>query len=275
MVKHSFIIFLTAVLLCLMFLTGCNVDLFGLFGSSDLDNRLKERNSFNFLAEDERNLSLGGEYSFIVLTDTHIEDGNAWGLEKLKDVIAADSNIKFAVVTGDITQYGTAQDVQKFIEIARSLNVPCYPVIGNHDIYFGNWPNWKDRIGSTSYRINADAATLFILDSANAYFGRDQLDWLEREMRTAAGRVFVFSHANIFVESLVDIQQFTDTKERARLVSILRNRAGIMFMGHVHRQTLNEAGNVQYISIEDYRDKRVYCVVSVRQNGIDLQYKKL
>jgi len=275
MVKHSFIIFLTALLLCLMFLTGCNVDLFGLFGSSDLDNRLKERNSFKFLAEDERNLSLGGEYSFIVLTDTHIEDGNAWGLEKLKDVIEADSNIKFAVITGDITQYGTAQDVQKFIDIARSLNVPCYPVIGNHDIYFGNWPNWKDRIGSTSYRINADAATLFILDSANAYFGRDQLDWLEREMRTAAGRVFVFSHANIFVESLVDIQQFTDTKERARLVSILRNRAGFMFMGHVHRQTLNEAGNVQYISIEDYRDKRVYCVVSVRQNGIDLQYKKL
>ena len=261
--------------MCLMFLTGCNVDLFGLFGSSDLDNRLKERNSFKFLAEDERNLSLGGEYSFIVLTDTHIEDGNAWGLEKLKDVIEADSNIKFAVITGDITQYGTAQDVQKFIDIARSLNVPCYPVIGNHDIYFGNWPNWKDRIGSTSYRINADAATLFILDSANAYFGRDQLDWLEREMRTAAGRVFVFSHANIFVESLVDIQQFTDTKERARLVSILRNRAGFMFMGHVHRQTLNEAGNVQYISIEDYRDKRVYCVVSVRQNGIDLQYKKL
>ena len=275
MVKHSFIIFLTALLLCLMFLTGCNVDLFGLFGSSDLDNRLKERNSFKFLAEGERNLSLGVEYSFIVLTDTHIEDGNAWGLEKLKDVIEADSNIKFAVITGDITQYGTAQDVQKFIDIARSLNVPCYPVIGNHDIYFGNWPNWKDRIGSTSYRINADAATLFILDSANAYFGRDQLDWLEREMRTAAGRVFVFSHANIFVESLVDIQQFTDTKERARLVSILRNRAGFMFMGHVHRQTLNEAGNVQYISIEDYRDKRVYCVVSVRQNGIDLQYKKL
>ena len=275
MVKHSFIIFLTALLLYPMFLTGCNVDLFGLFGSSDLDNRLKERNSFKFLAEDERNLSLGGEYSFIVLTDTHIEDGNAWGLEKLKDVIEADSNIKFAVITGDITQYGTAQDVQKFIDIARSLNVPCYPVIGNHDIYFGNWPNWKDRIGSTSYRINADAATLFILDSANAYFGRDQLDWLEREMRTAAGRVFVFSHANIFVESPVDIQQFTDTKERARLVSILRNRAGFMFMGHVHRQTLNEAGNVQYISIEDYRDKRVYCVVSVRQNGIDLQYKKL
>ena len=274
MVKQLFKI-CPAPLLCLMFLTGCNVDLLGLFGSTDLNKRLEERNNFRFLIADERNLSFGDEYSFIVLTDTHIEDGNAWGLENLKYIVEADSSIRFAVVTGDITQYGAAQDIKKFIEIARSLNVPCYPVIGNHDIYFGNWTHWKNMIGSTRYRINGGTATLFILDSANAFFGKSQLDWLEREIKTARGRVFVFSHANIFVESLVDIQQFSDTRERARIVSILRNKGDIMFMGHLHKRVVNEAGNVQYISIEDYREKRVYCVVSVGKNGISIRYEKL
>jgi len=256
-------------------MSGCNVDLSGFFGSTDLDIRLEERNNFRFLNDSNRTLSLTEEYSFIVLTDTHIEDGNAWGLQKLKDVIDSNDEIKFVVIVGDITQYGQAQDMRKFIEIASSLKVPCYPVIGNHDIYFGNWSVWKDHIGSTRYRIDGTGATLFIMDSASAFFGKDQLDWLQKEIKSAQGRVFVFSHANIFVESPVDIQQFTDTNERARITAILRNKCDAMFMGHVHKRTINEAGNVRYISIEDYYDHRTYCLVSVKKTGIQYQFKKL
>jgi predicted phosphodiesterase len=260
-------------LLYICFLTGCRNDIFGLFGSTDLDNRLKEKNSFKFLTPASRELLLGDEYSFIVINDTHIEDGNAHGLEQLKDEI--DDEIKFVVFNGDITQCGYRQDIEKFIEIADSLGVPCYPVIGNHDVFFGNWPEWKDLIGSTRYRINGDSATLFILDSANAYFGKDQLDWLESEIKNANDRVFVFSHVNLFEISPVHLQQFTDTRERARFMSILKDRCDIMFMGHLHHRLLTEAGCVQYISIEDYRDNRSYCRVSVKKTGISWEFKTL
>jgi len=258
------------------FLSGCTVDLLGLFGSTDLDKRLEERNSFKFLTESERSLSsLGDEYSFIVVADTHIEDGKTWDFEKLKDVIESNSDIKFVVVAGDVTQYGTAQDIQKFIDIARSFPVPCYPVIGNHDVYFGNWPEWKRLIGSTCYRINGDGTTLFMMDSANGFFGKDQLDWLEKELKSTSGRVFVFTHANLFVETLLEIQQFTDTKERARIVSILRNKCDIMFMGHSHKRTFNEAGNVRYISVEDFIVAQVYCLVTVTKTGVSYKFEKL
>ena len=253
-------------------LPSCTNDLFGLFGSTDLNTRLKERNSFKFLATTDRTLSLGDEYSFIVINDTHIINGNAHGLEKLKDVIDADKSIKFVVFNGDITQCGYQQDIKRFIEIAGSLEIPCYPVIGNHDIFFGNWIEWKKYIGSTRYRIDGDGTTLFILDSANAYFGKDQLDWLEREVKKAKGRVFVFSHVNLFVQNPAEIQQFTDTRERARLISILRNRCDAMFMGHSHQRLVRETGGVQYISIEDYMDKRAYCRVSVSKTGISWKF---
>ena len=275
MVKFSFIsaVFLLGVM---CFTSACNNDIFGLFGSTNLDKRLEEKNNFTFL--DKRGWrtlsSLGDEYSFIVLTDTHIEDGNIYGLEKLKNVIEG-SDIKFVVFSGDITQNGAARDIQAFIETADSMGVPCYPVIGNHDIYFDNWTSWKDKIGSTSYRIDADETTLIILDTANAFLGAWQMDWLDRELRSTARHVFVFAHVNIFTENPLDFQQHTSTKERARLVSLLQSRCNAMFTGHLHKRIEREAGNVKYITIEDYRDNRVYCVVSVSSSGISYRFERL
>jgi len=282
--RRSVFLFLSIFFLfsVLGFAVSCNNDLLGLFASNDLDERLKERNNTRFLnARGWLSPSLGNEYSFIVVADTHIEDGNAFGLEKLTSVITANNvrientPIKFVVVLGDITQHGAAKDVDKFIEIADQLTVPCYPVIGNHDFYFGTWPVWRDRIGSTNYRINADTATLFILDSANSFFGKDQLDWLEREIRTATGRVFVFTHSPLFVTGPANMQQVTDTKERARIVSILRNKCDIMFMGHSHKHYYNETGNVKYVTIEDFVKNKTYCVVTVKPDGITYSFKKL
>jgi predicted phosphodiesterase len=276
MVKSSKIYLPVLLMIGVCCVSGCTVDLLGLFASNDLDKRLETRGNFVFLNNAELSPSFGSEYSFIVLTDTHIENENDHGLaEKLKALTDSDSEIKFAVITGDVTQCGYERDIQKFINMARSLNVPCYPVIGNHDIYFGNWSEWKRMIGSTCYRINGDGTTLFILDSANGFFGADQLGWLQREIKKTQGRVFVFTHFNIFVENLTEIQQSTDTNERARLSSILKNRCDAMFMGHTHVRNTKKLGNVQYITMEDYVDHKAYCRVSVSAAGISYEFKKL
>ena len=186
-----------------------------------------------------------------------------------------DGEVKFVVITGDITHGGHRREVQQFIDIARSLGVPCYPVAGNHDIYFGNWRIWKELIGSTCYRINGGGATLLMMDSANAYFGAEQISWLEGELRKSTGRVFVFTHVNLFVESLLNEQQFTDIRERARITSLLKGRCDAMFAGHVHKRIVKEMGGVRYITAEDYRDHKTYCRVSVSPDGIRWEFKTL
>ena len=194
MVKHLFKLLLMVPVLGVICLISCNIDLFGLFVANDLDERLEQRNNFVFLdgknSQGEnrnwRTLTLEDTFKFIVLSDTHIQDGDAFGLEKLANITKADTEIKFVVITGDITQDAAVKDIDKFIEIADSLGVPCYPVAGNHDVYYRDdiinrnkgWPVWKEKIGSTNYRIDGGGATLFVLDSANSFFGKDQLDWL-------------------------------------------------------------------------------------------------
>ena len=259
-----------------IFFTGNCVDITGLFASNDLNTRLKEKNNFMFLENSERNLSFGNDYSFIVLSDIHIKGADSWGLEKLKTVIAdSKGEIKFVVVTGDITQGGEKEDIKEFIRVARSFGIPCYPVIGNHDIYFNNWHFWKDLIGSTSYKINGNGTTLLVLDSASSYFGKDQIDWLEKEIKNVKGRAFVFSHCNIFDDYQPNLQQVTNMDERARLLSVLQNKCDIMFMGHSHKRLIKEAGGVIYINIEDFTGNKTYLLVSVNNSDVSYNFKKL
>jgi len=274
--KYFFLVFL----LCLFLISGCGGDAFqqdvlGLFGSTDLDTRWKAHNTFNFLSPDDRNITLDDSYSFIVVTDIHINNGKAWGLEKLKDVIKNNSDIKFVVLNGDISQDGKRVNIEKFIQIAGTLDVPCYPVIGNHDMYFGNWKVWEELIGSTCYRINCGSATLLILDSANSYFGAKQLDWLENELKETGDRVFVFTHVNIFVESPLELGHFTDIKERGRFISLLKGRGDMIFTGHSHVRHITEIGGIKNINIEDYLHNAVYCLVSVSKEGIQYKINKL
>jgi hypothetical protein len=157
------------------------------------------------------------------------------------------------------------------------LNIACYPVVGNHDIYFNGWLEWKELIGSTSYRIDSETSStsLFVLDSGNGSLGRTQLDWLEEELKNTKGRVFVFTHTNLFVKSPVDIVQFTDTRERAWIISMLKGRCDALFMGHIHQRIISEAAGVQYITIEDYKSNTIFCRVYVSSEGIRYEFSNL
>jgi len=330
MVKSISKIFLLALSLAIVFFTiGCDyVDLLGLFASSNLDERLMEKDNFVFLKDDERNFKISVrdpsdpalvtptpdpndpsaldpndpyKYSFIVLTDTHVEKGNINDLKKIESEIKGD--VKFVTILGDITQNGAEEDFKAVFNFTRTLKVPCYPVIGNHDVYFGNWPQWKEHIGSTRYRVNGEIDsykvngpagtpdeeanreivnteyfTLFALDSANAFIGKSQVDWLEKELKTAKGTVFVMTHSDFFVQDKLKIQQLYDPAERARIMTLLRDnndKCKMMLMGHSHEWVKKEYGDVTYISIDDYKLTQKYLIVTVKDGKVSYKLKKM
>jgi len=281
MVKTTSKIFFSVLSLCIVFLViGCDVDLAGLFISTDLDERLKEKDNFRYLTTEDIS-SVSGSYSFIVMTDTHVKNGNISDLKKIQSAITS-TGAKFVVNLGDISQNGKEEDIKAVTEYTKTLtpiSTPYYPVIGNHDIYFGNWSVWKEYIGSTRYKVKGGDFYLFILDSANAFIGKAQTDWLERELKNipAGNKVFVFTHSDFFVQDKIKIQQTYDLAERARIMSILTNdgKCKIVFMGHSHERVEKEFGGIKYVSIEDYESTRVYCIVTVTPTGVSYEFKKL
>jgi 3',5'-cyclic AMP phosphodiesterase CpdA len=247
----------------------------------DYDSRFTYHNEFRFLSTSNGDFTpdLGEPYEFIVLSDTHIS-GSADDFAAIKDHVGS---ARFLVVTGDITDNGTGEEFERFKDAARAIRttagIPCYPVIGNHDIYTNRGTPWKEHIGSASYRINGGDTSLFILDNANGYFGNDQITWFERELNSVPGRVFVFAHENFFISSspssLFDAEQTTDVRERALFTSLLRGRCDIMFMGHLHKRIINKFAGVWFIMLEDFRSTKTFCRVRVSGENISWTFETI
>ncbi|MDR1908740.1 MAG: metallophosphoesterase [Spirochaetaceae bacterium] len=258
--------------MCCALLAGCSLPQY----YNDYDSRFAWRGEFRFLAPPDLSPVLGGEYSFLVVSDPHIADSaSAEAFEELKNRIG---DSQFVVVTGDVTQNGSAFELGLFIAAAGKLGVPCYPLPGNHDIYTERGGPWRELIGSTIYRVDSSSGdtTLFMLDNANASFGNDQLEWLEAEMKTARKNTFVFCHQNFFIgSSPPDVEQTTDIGERARFMALLKGRCQAVFMGHLHKRIIRTYGGVNYIMLEDYSGNRAFCRVRVTMSGVSWEIENL
>ena len=94
------------------------------------------------------NLSIAqpGKITFVHLSDTHI--GGSTGEEDLRRTVAdINSNplIQFVVISGDITEFGSDQEIRLAKQLPDSLNKPWHIVPGNHD------SNWSES-GANSFK---------------------------------------------------------------------------------------------------------------------------
>ena len=254
----------------LTIVSGCNLPQY----YNDFDSRFDWHDDIRFGVPDP---PLGETYSFIVLADLHInikEDAEKFANIKSK-LIPGD---RFIVIAGDITTEGTREQIQYYLNAVNDIGLPCYPVIGNHDIHTERGKAWKELIGSTIYRIDSPGTSLFILDNANAAFGYEQLDWLERELGSAEKNTFVFAHQNFFIDSSPpDFEQVSDIRERAMVMSLLENRCDVMFMGHLHKRIIKEFNGVNYIVLDKYEQNsgiESFCRVHVSKTGISWEFDR-
>lgn len=239
------------------------------FLHSDFSVRTPEQNTRSPL-NPELLGSLPEKYSFIIISDMHIKKNDKRMLERLqKACIPGDA---FLVCNGDLTNSGSKEELQYFSDTMQAMPIPCYPVIGNHDIYHQSWPIWQELMGESIYRIDSGNTTLIMLDSANGILGKNQLIWLEQQLQTRKKNVFIFSHCNFFIPHYMVFQQFANFVERTQFINICDSKVDAVFTGHSHRQYSHIAKNVRYINIEDFRDKGSFCRVHVSLNKIQCTY---
>jgi outer membrane protein assembly factor BamB/predicted phosphodiesterase len=80
------------------------------------------------------NFSYAQNFKYAFVTDTHI--GTATGEEDLRRTVAdinKQTDLDFVIVTGDITEMGTNEELKLAKEILSGLNKKFYVIPGNHD----------------------------------------------------------------------------------------------------------------------------------------------
>ena len=85
-------------------------------------------------------------FKFAHISDTHIGSNNAEeDLIRTVQSINNDTTVKFVILSGDITDFGSDAELQLAKQILDSLNKPWYIVPGNHD------SNWSES-GANSFK---------------------------------------------------------------------------------------------------------------------------
>jgi len=231
-------------------LASCGLDPWGWLWSSDVDDRFAE----NQALEAKPDVAVAGDFSFIVITDTHVQPG----ADKAALFQALASRLvpgdMFVLACGDLVQNGAEADFQTYAALTASVGIPVYSTPGNHDLYNGGWEGYHDTLGRSMYTFAAGPVRVIALDSANGTLGRPQRQWLEQTLAARSEPLCVtFTHFQFFTDKLTETQQWTDYTEAYSVMHLLESSGvGLHFSGHSHRWLERTINGTTYCTVADF-----------------------
>lgn len=187
-------------------------------------------------------------FTFAVFGDTHV------GLTATSFITTALTKSKnegdaFVVIAGDLTNLGKADEFNAYVGTMNAAAHPYRSVIGNHDLYFDGWNNFKQFVGRSIYSFDADNVHFSILDSGNGTLGEAQLNWLKNDLAGTSQPIkVVVSHYSPISGGLDNLFKLSSEEECAVLKNILhKNNVNYMVAGHYHGFREANLGNTTYI----------------------------
>jgi Icc protein len=105
-----------------------------------------------------------GIFRFAVLADVQEAIG------RVQDIYARmneEPGLRFVVFNGDLTQWGNAEELERFQRELRGLHVPLFATLGNHELGSGG-PAFHRLFGRGSFRYVFRGVQVTMLDSASA-----------------------------------------------------------------------------------------------------------
>lgn len=266
-------VFLVVILVELSLLSCNYVDPFSALATVPVNDRFKDRNSYNdFLPPTVSNSS---QFNFAVITDTHYYDRPLHYIEKLQDHLAT-YGIEFIVVVGDITQAGQNEQIDYYLNDKATSSVPVYPAIGNHDLFNNGFSRYSQRIGRSVYNFSVGDSFFLFLDTANGTLGRDQRIWYEEKLKeNTLNNVFVFSHYSLTDGAWQTFTTMPYPIEVYNLISLNdQYNVDYFISGHLHVYNRKELRGVQYFIVNEAADNQ-NSVLLVQVDGTNISYRTL
>lgn len=269
MKKHTYTIILA---LGLLMASSCNrLDIPGMIiNRSDTEQRVADWLDWN-----EQNgmpviNNVPDNYTFYSCSDSHINDDNS-RLAKYITIERNDPEAVFSIIAGDLANesgegpFILADSAMMFDPLTQAANDPCFPIIGNHDVYFDCAKFYKQHFHTSTYTVTVNTVSglkdLFIfLDSGNGTHGRRQLDWLEEQLshRTEYRYCFVISHNWLFRTTYnyttTPAANLPEDEQYAFMDLMSRNAVDMVIMGHFHYRDVKTFAGVKYVMTDNLND---------------------
>uniref|UniRef100_A0A7S2MM78 Calcineurin-like phosphoesterase domain-containing protein n=1 Tax=Helicotheca tamesis TaxID=374047 RepID=A0A7S2MM78_9STRA len=223
--------------------------------------------------------SLNDSFYFLVMCDPQVGwNRNGYNSEALfKDAVEVANKLRnpkrpdFVVICGDLIQNrGSDSEFQTFKNTANKLEVPYFPLAGNHDV--GNTPTlstlstytkrtgrplWYTHEHNNNLLIFLESNVLKVRDSLNENTGipdqaRKQMAWLSETLKSAQSKyntIIVFGHHSVAFQNANDEKKIIPQPARNELLELFhRYDVTAYFSGHFHYNDYVIDGKMEFIT---------------------------
>lgn len=292
MKKYSFII---SIALSLMFAFSCNrLDIAGMVvNRSDTEERVADWLDYNNQNSMPVINDVPDDYCFYSCSDIHVNDDNS-RFAKYITIERNDPEAIFSIIAGDLANesgegpYILADSAMQFDASVHAENDPCFPIIGNHDVYFDCAEFYKQHFHTSTYTVTVNTVSglkdLFIfLDSGNGTHGQRQLEWLEEQLshRDEYRYCFVISHNWLFRTTYnyttTPAANLPEEEQYAFMDLMSQNHVDMVVMGHFHYRDTKTFAGVKYVmtdNLNEDKEEPSYMVVRCADK-ITYEYRHL
>lgn len=277
----------------MFFLTSCskNIDYLGLFYTinESPDERFAQSMSYNDEHGYDKITGVPDDYEVYVMSDIHV-DFSTDNLDRfVSDYLADSVAAPFALCLGDLINATDHWDYfDEHVKPVSDAGRKIYYTVGNHDLYFDQWPEFRSRYHTSTYWFEVQTVgnfkDLYIsIDSGNGTLGVDQRDWLEDVLREKKNQGYrhtiVYTHTHFFKKdtSQGHTSNF-NLEETYDLLDLFdRYDVSLVLQGHSHSRDLTTFKDVVYLrvdSLEDHYPDAYYTILNVG-NHINFEFIKV
>lgn len=270
---------------------SCDADVLGLISpTGDTINKRFEQSMEWNEANGSRSVSIPvNEYKFHIGSDIHTKETTD-NIRAMISDMRNDDESHFALLLGDVIHgkgnYPTFADALKFDSGTQSENDPVFLTVGNHDLYFGQWTEFKKYWGTSTYYftvITPDFKDLFIcLDTGTGTLGSKQMQWLKKTLKEESPRkrhIVIFTHTDLFRTDNSGFPTSNMPIEETFDITSLMQEYGVdlYLQGHNHFRHDNLYRGTRYITVDAMKDEAAapYYMVATLSDTISYIFKAI
>ena len=143
---------------------------------------------------------------------------------------------RFALIGGDLTERGSDEELDRFERETKSLQIPVYSTLGNHELGHGDGEPYQARYGLASSHFRFRGVGFSLIDSASATIAPEVYDRLAGWLADSRDGLHVVSmHVPPIDPVGVRSGSFSSKNEAQRLlVRLAEAGVDVTLYGHVH-----------------------------------------
>ena len=267
--KKSFCIIVSVLLFAACANEDSTLDMKGMFSPNGetIDARFEQSLAYNAVRGEIHMDMQADDYTIYVCTDSHITRKTHRNLDYFVAQYRAAAAPKLALHLGDVIDaqknFPCADSILHFA--GQTIADTLFVTPGNHDIYFKQWPIYRDYFKSSVYwfdtRNGEKKLDLFIcLDSAEGELGVKQMNWLrsllDEKSQEGYRRIIVFSHTHLWKLDASQGHTSNMALEATYEFTSLLSQYGVEYYwcGHQHARQVVRFKGVTYMVLNATKD---------------------